>query len=342
MFKCSLDKLESLFAEIARSAKLYLPIDAADGTAAYGEWKEGVSWSQALNTTKSPKDFFFPQTEDLMRFKTEGKNIEVVDVREACEDFVVFGVRACDVKAFDILDRVFLSEPRDSFYAMKREKGIIVSVACTRPAETCFCATFGIDAASPAGDVSTWRTKDALYLHANTEKGKALLARLGALLEECSDEAVCEQKQQIKGIMDKLPLKDLSTDSFGGGKTAELFDDPVWDEFSSTCLGCGTCTFVCPTCQCYDIKDFNTGNGVIRYRCWDSCMYSEFTKMAHGNNRLTQKERFRQRFMHKLVYYPENNDGLFSCVGCGRCLAKCPISMNIVKVMKKIGGKKGE
>ena len=73
-----------------------------------------------------------------------------------------------------------------------------------------------------------------------------------------------------------------------------------------------------------------------------ACMYSEFTKMAHGNNRLTQKERFRQRFMHKLVYYPENNDGLFSCVGCGRCLAKCPISMNIVKVMKKIGGCKGE
>ena len=114
------------------------------------------------------------------------------------------------------------------------------------------------------------------------------------------------------------------------------------DEFSQTCLGCGTCTFVCPTCQCYDIKDFNTGNGVIRYRCWDSCMYSEFTRMAHGNNRLTQKERFRQRFMHKLVYFPENNDGLFSCVGCGRCLAKCPISMNIVKVMKKIGGTKGE
>ena len=87
-----------------------------------------------------------------------------------------------------------------------------------------------------------------------------------------------------------------------------------------------------------DIKDFDTGNGIKRFRCWDSCMYSEFTKMAHGNNRLTQKERFRQRFMHKLVYYPMNNDGMFSCVGCGRCLSKCPISMNIVKVMKKLGG----
>ena len=342
MLKCSIDKIQTLFAKIAENAKLYLPVDNADGTASYGEWSEGVEWSNALNTTKSPKDFFFPQTEDLMRFRTEGKNIEVFDVRSECEDFVVFGVRACDVKSFDILDRVFLTEPRDSFYAMKREKGIIVSVACTRPAETCFCTTFGINAAEPAGDVSAWRTEEALYLQSNTEKGIKLLASLDDILEDGCEREVAEQKEKIAKVMDKLPLKDLTTDAFGGGKTQELFNDPAWDELSATCLGCGTCTFVCPTCQCYDIKDFNTGNGVIRYRCWDSCMYSEFTKMAHGNNRLTQKERFRQRFMHKLVYYPENNDGLFSCVGCGRCLAKCPISMNIVKVMKKIGGNKSE
>ena len=342
MLKCSLDKIQILFSEIAKSARLYMPIDNADGSASFAEWTEGAEWSKALNTTKSPKDFFFPQTEDLMRFKTEGKSIEVIDVRSEIEDFVIFGVRACDVKSFDILDKVFLSEPRDSFYAMKREKGIIVSVACTRPAETCFCTAFGIDAAEPMGDVTVWRCEDAIYLCANTEKGAALVNRLGGILEEADDSAVNAQKEKIAKIMDKLPLKDLSTESFGGGKTQELFDNPAWDELSSACLGCGTCTFVCPTCQCYDIKDFNTGNGVIRYRCWDSCMYSEFTKMAHGNNRLTQKERFRQRFMHKLVYYPENNDGLFSCVGCGRCLAKCPISMNIVKVMKRIGGNKDE
>ena len=80
----------------------------------------------------------------------------------------------------------------------------------------------------------------------------------------------------------------------------------------------------------------------MRFRCWDSCMYSEFTKMSAGQPRLTQKERFRQRFMHKLVYYPTNNDGLFSCVGCGRCLSKCPVGMNIVKVMKVMEkGKEG-
>ena len=342
MRKCDLSKIQDVFAKIASANTLYLPVDGTDGKAAFRKWEEGTAWSNALNTVKSPKDFFFPQTEDLVRFEMAGKNIEITDVREETEDFVVFGVRACDVKSFDILDRVFLTEPRDSFYASRREHGIIVSVACTKPSETCFCTAFGIDAAEPAGDISCWKTETELFMKANTEKGEALLATLEGLTEECGEDAVAVQKEKIGKIMKKLPLSDLSTEGFGGGKTQELFNSPEWDELSQTCLGCGTCTFVCPTCQCYDIKDFNTGHGVVRYRCWDSCMYSEFTKMAHGNNRLTQKERFRQRFMHKLVYYPENNEGLFSCVGCGRCLTRCPISMNIVKVMKKLGGKMHE
>ena len=137
-------------------------------------------------------------------------------------------------------------------------------------------------------------------------------------------------------------MSSLDLSSFGAGKTDEFFGSEKWEELSKNCLGCGTCTFVCPTCQCYDIKDFNTGKGVVRYRCWDSCMYSDFTKMAHGNSRLSQLERFRQRFMHKLVYFPENNEGIFGCVGCGRCLIKCPISMNIVKVAKTLGGEDNE
>ena len=342
MRKCSLDKINELFAAISASATLYLPVDDANGNAAYKKWEDGTVWSEKLNTVKSPKDFFFPQTEDLMAFKTAGKTVEVIDTRSESEDFVVFGVRACDVKAFDVLDRVFLNEPVDSYYASRRAHGVIVSLACTRPAETCFCGTFGIDPAAPAGDISAWKTADALFLEANTEKGEKLMQSIASLTEDCDGAAVETQQQKTREVMKKLPLAGLTTEKFGGDKTAELFNDPAWKTLSESCLGCGTCTFVCPTCQCYDIKDFNTGNGVIRYRCWDSCMYSEFTKMAHGNNRISQVERFRQRFMHKLVYYPANNDGMFSCVGCGRCLSKCPISMNIVKVMKNVGGNKDE
>lgn len=340
MRKCKIESLNSVLAEIAKSAVLYAPVDNTDGKAVFAKWEEGTELSEALNTLRSPKDFFFPQTENLMEFKTEGKNIEIIDIREETEDFVVFGVRACDVRSFDVLDQVFLyQDPIDTYYASRREHGVIVSVACTKPAETCFCQTFGIDATEPAGDVSVWKTETEVFWQSNTEKGEALLKSIESLTEECSTEAVDAQKEKTAKIMQKLPLANLKADAFGSDKTQTYFDSPEWANLSESCLGCGTCTFVCPTCQCYDIKDFNTGNGVVRFRCWDSCMYSDFTKMSAGQPRLTQLERFRQRFMHKLVYYPERYNGLFSCVGCGRCVSKCPINMNIVKVMKTIGGK---
>ena len=196
MLKCSLNSINSVFAEIAKAATLYLPVDGKDGNAVYTKWEEGKEWSNALNTVRSPKDFFFPQTENLMAFRTAGKSIEIVDTRSETEDFVIFGVRACDVKSFEILDRVFLSAPVDTFYAARREHGVIVSVACTKPSETCFCSAFGIDAAEPAGDISVWKTETEVFFRSNTEKGAALLAKIEGLTEECTDEAVNAQKEK--------------------------------------------------------------------------------------------------------------------------------------------------
>lgn len=338
MRKIALHQLESLFAAIEENAALYLPVDTAAG-AKFERWESGKTLSDALNTVRSPKDFFFPQTENLMDFKVEGKQIEIIDTRKESEDFVVFGVRACDVKSFDILDRVFLSEPVDTYYKNRREHGLIMSLACAKPEETCFCGTFGIDPAEPAGDIACCIAGGNLLLDARTEKGSDLLSKLDAITENADEAAAKQQKELIRERMKKLPLATLDASAFGAGKTDEFFNAPEWATLSQSCLGCGSCTFVCPTCQCYDIRDFDCGRGVLRYRCWDSCMYSDFTKMSAGQPRLTQKERFRQRFMHKLVYYPENNGGLYSCVGCGRCVKKCPISMNIVKVMKTVGGK---
>ncbi len=342
MRKMSFDNINKFFSQISSEYALYLPSELNDGQTHFVKWQEGVEYSQALNTVRSAKDFFFPQTENLMDFKVSGKNIEIIDTRDENEDFVVFGVRACDVRSFDVLDRVFLSEPVDSYYAARREHGIIVSMACTRPAETCFCGTFGIDVTNPLGDISCWIENNQLYLQANTEKGESLLASVDGITEPCESNELDAQKKLVKERLSELPLANLTTDGFGAGLTGKLFDRPEWKKLSESCLGCGTCTFVCPTCQCYDIRDFKTKSGVRRFRCWDSCMYSDFTKMSAGQPRLTQLERFRQRFMHKLVYYPTNNDGMFSCVGCGRCLSKCPISMNIVKVMKNLGGESNE
>ena len=159
-------------------------------------------------------------------------------------------------------------------------------------------------------------------------------------LTEGDDKKVEEAKSQIKAIIDRLPIKDLDMSRYNGEQLLSLFNDERWAELSEACIACGTCTYVCPTCQCYDIREFDTGHGVKRFRCWDSCMYADFTKEAAGNPRSNQMQRFRQRFMHKLVYFPANNDGEYGCVGCGRCVKKCPIHMNIVKVIKALGVEK--
>lgn len=333
------NELDAIFAAVSPAKTVYIPQNDGPVTR-FAPWKPGASFSGVTLTDKSPKELFFPQSENLMAFRMAQKKIEIIDTRRESEDFVLFGVRACDVRSMTVLDNVFLAEPADTYYENRRRHGLIVSLACDKPAESCFCGTFGIDAAAPEGDIVCWRADEYLYWEAKTEKGKAFLAELDAWTELCGteDEQIVEaRKNVIRDRLQKLPLASLSAEKFGGGRTAEYFDSPAWAKLSESCLGCGTCTFVCPTCQCYDIRDFDTGHGVTRFRCWDSCMYSDFTKMSAGQPRLTQKERFRQRFMHKLVYYPENNGGLYSCVGCGRCVRKCPISMHMAKVMKTLG-----
>ena len=335
MKKLSMNALNALFAKIAETKKLYLPIEKA-GMVDFYEWNENEKVRlDVLKTVKSAKDVFFPQVEDLIKFRMEGKSIEIEECGKADEDFVIFGVRGCDAKSFDILDKVFLVDPRDEFYAARRARGTVVTLACGQPEESCFCTNFGVNPAKPAGDATAWIIGDEMFIEANNEKGAALIAEL----EETDCAAVEAQQKKIGEIAEKLPFGKLNLEGFDGAHLMEKFTDSQWENLSRACLACGTCTFVCPTCQCYDIRDFDNGKTVTRYRCWDSCMYSDFTLMAHGNNRQTQAQRFRQRFMHKLVYFPSNNNGEYSCVGCGRCVEKCPQNLNIVKVIKALGVK---
>ncbi len=335
---CAAGDLPALFAAISERMPLYLPAESAPGIAAFRLYEEGVAYCDAIRGVKSPKELFFPQNEDIARFTVGGEGLSVEEAPRAREDFAVFGVRACDLRALEALDRVFLDEPRDSLYAARRAHGILLTMACERPARSCFCRTFGIDPAVPAGDVSCIRLAGGFLLEPRTDRGAALLGGI-AVLSPAGEEVLAARESARESIRSRyaaLPLADLSTDGFGAGMTERYFDSPAWEKFSSSCLGCGSCTFACPTCQCYDIRDFEGGQGVLRYRCWDSCMYSDFTLMSAGQPRTTQKERFRQRFLHKLVYFPERYGGMFSCVGCGRCLQKCPQSLHIVKVMRAL------
>ncbi len=335
MYSLPLEKIDALFEAIAKTQKLYIPVTNSSGKSNFEPWSKGKKLSEELKTVRSAKDFFFPKTEHMVSYKINGKEIEVEDPRKELEDFVVFGVRACDAKSFEVVDNVYLNmKPVDSYYKNRRDHGTVITLACNEPAKTCFCSTWKIDAANPAGDASAWIYDGKVYLNANTEKGSKILEAVKAVLESADEMAVESCKKDISAKIEALPFAHLDTSKLEKHEMLKMFNSKIWEQVSEACLGCGTCTYVCPTCMCFDVRDFNTGNGIKQVRCWDSCMYNDFTQMAAENPRHTQKERSRQRFMHKLMYYPMAHEGLFSCVGCGRCLESCPVNMNIVKVIK--------
>ena len=339
MLSIAKDKIDSLFELIGSKQPLYLPVDNNSGKADFAKWQKGTKLSEKLKTTRSAKDFFFPKTEHLVSYEMSGKEVKVVDPRKNVEDFVIFGVRACDARGFTAIDNVYLNmNPVDSYYKNRREHGTVIVLACNEPAKTCFCSTFGIDAslAKPAGDVSCWLADGKYYFEANTDKGKAFVENAKSALEDADTSAVEACRKVIAEKVEKLPFAHLDLSKFQGKDMLKIFNSKIWDKVSEPCVGCGTCTYVCPTCMCFDVRDFATSNGVRQIRCWDSCMYNDFTQMAAENPRHTQKERSRQRFMHKLMYYPMAHDGMFSCVGCGRCVENCPVNMNIVKVIKAV------
>lgn len=339
MLSIAKDKIDSLFELIGSKQPLYLPVDNNSGKADFQKWEKGTKLSETLKTTRSAKDFFFPKTEHMVSYELNGKEVKVVDPRKEVEDFVIFGVRACDARGFEAIDGVYLNmQPVDSYYKNRRDHGTVIVLACNEPAKTCFCPTFGIDASqsTPSGDVSCWLADGKYYFQANTDKGKKFVENAKSVLADAADAAVEAAKKDIKAKVEAQPFAKMDLSKFQGKDMLKIFNSKVWDKVAEPCVGCGTCTYVCPTCMCFDVRDFDTGKGVRQIRCWDSCMHNDFTQMAAENPRHTQKERSRQRFMHKLMYYPMAHEDMFACTGCGRCIENCPVNMNIVKVIKAV------
>ena len=154
MKRIKLEHLKALYRRISETRALYLPVRSA-GKTNFTFWTEDAEADlDTLKTVKSPKDAFFPQSETLYTCRREGQKLHVEPEELVNQDFVVFGMKACDVQGVRVLDQVFLKDPADSFYAARRQHGTIVSLACHAPEETCFCKVFQIDCAAPAGDVA--------------------------------------------------------------------------------------------------------------------------------------------------------------------------------------------
>ena len=205
MYKIAKKDLSALFHLIAENRELYLPVKTA-GQTNFAAWTEDAEVDlDTLKTVKSAKDAFFPQSEGLYTVKKEGKKMSVEPETLKEQDFVVFGMKACDVKGLEVLDNVFLADPIDTFYAARRDHGTVVAMACHEPEETCFCKVFGVDAAQPASDVAVWMVGEDLYWKALTEKGETLTAAVKELLSDADEAAVEAEKEAIRGIVEKLP-----------------------------------------------------------------------------------------------------------------------------------------
>jgi sulfhydrogenase subunit beta (sulfur reductase) len=282
------------------------------------------------NAKESPKSVLFPQRETLFQYRAEKGKAEVGVPTEREQGRVLFGIRPCDARGLLLLDKVFGGDCRDPYYADKRAGTVVVSLGCVDPNPACFCLSTGGGPCSPEGsDLLLLDLGDRYVAEAGSEKGEALLEdqAFGKSDEEAL--ALAENiKSKSEASMQPVTLKENLEEQL-----KRLFNDPVWNDLAESCLGCGICTYLCPTCHCFDLCDEAAGGTGERIRLWDSCQFPLFTQQASGfNPRPTVKERFRQRVMHKFSYLPETQ-AMLGCVGCGRCVTECPVNLDIREVV---------
>ncbi|MFW5733842.1 MAG: 4Fe-4S dicluster domain-containing protein [Oceanidesulfovibrio sp.] len=334
------DKLATWLDELAKDNRVIAPVrdNAAVAFRRYTGEQELVLDVQA---TTSPKSAVFPASEPLMSFdyskNEDAPNAVDVSVQPTIQasPTVVFGCRPCDARGFTIFDPVYNSEGmRDLYYAARRKNTSFITLACKQTANSCFCHWVGEGPADTRGsDVLAVPTAQGYVLEPVTEKGIALLE--SKLLADASqaqmDEAAQVKKDARESLGDAVDVSDARE------ALLRLFDDmEFWEDVSAKCISCGACTYLCPTCYCFNITDESCGNQGFRIRSWDNCMSYLFTLEGSGHNpRPTKAHRLKNRVGHKFSYYPGLHEGLIACCGCGRCIKSCPVSVDIREIVQR-------
>lgn len=286
------------------------------------------------NTVKSAKEAILPQAEVLLSYTSDGDSGEVSVPLDKAKTRVIFGIRPCDARSVVFLDKVFTDgNSQDPYYQNRRKDMVLVSIGCDKPKMTCFCTSVGGNPMSTEGsDLMLVDIGDEYAVQALTEKGEKLLAK--GDFSDANEEQLSRMRKTIDDAEETIK-SGISTEGLKD-KLDALFNDPIWNSLTSKCLSCGVCTFLCPTCYCFDIVDETNKEKGQRIRIWDSCQFPLFTLQASGvNPRPTSKERYRQRIMHKFSYCLDNQ-GVIGCVGCGRCVSECPVNLDIREVLKAI------
>jgi sulfhydrogenase subunit beta (sulfur reductase) len=317
--------LEKLFNNLVGNGKtVYAP--KAKGKLAFFENIEsfGEITEDYIVTANSAKSVVFPRTEKVFSYHKTKEKTEIADAAiHTFPDVVLWGTRPCDAAAFIPLTETFNGDYQDIIYNNRKVKVLVLSFSCNRCDEYCFCTSVNGSPGNTTGsDVLFTKLSTGDYLaEVITEKGKLLISENAALFEAKPEESKEQNLAKVTAYFNQDEIQ---------AKLQSLFENPVWDEKSRACLGCGSCAFVCPVCSCFDIQDESHGQHGTRLRCWDSCGFGLFTLHTSGHNpRETQGARWRQRVLHKFLYMP-NKSKIAGCVGCGRCSRSCPADVNIL------------
>ncbi len=288
---------------------------------------------------QSWKKFFHVAEEVLWRAERKGKSFEILEAESESQPTALMGVRACELSALKIQDRILSRGPyADVNYKRRREGAFVVAVNCVRPGGTCFCASMesgpvakeGFDLAltEVCNDKEHW-----FLVRTGGRKGTEVLSETPARPAQPDQiEAAEELERAAAGKMGR----ELDTDGIVE-MLASRFDSPHWGEVAERCLSCSNCALVCPTCFCSDIQDFTdlSGEHVERRRQWDTCYSIRFSYIHGGSVRTSGEARYRQWLTHKLGNWIDQF-GMSGCVGCGRCITWCPAAIDITEEVRAL------
>jgi sulfhydrogenase subunit beta (sulfur reductase) len=284
------------------------------------------------NTRVPPKGTVFPQTETLYRFHLGNQEMDLPKLEE---EMILLGVRPCDARAMTIVEKLFRWDIDDPYYLKRRELVTLVGLACSDPGLNCFCTSVdGAPDSTEGLDLLMVDLGENYLLEVITLKGEKLLSEIKELLDDADDDAI-KAREKIASEAKAKIKRSVDHEGIPAGLPG-LWEDPLWGKVSVSCIGCGTCTYLCPTCHCFDIQDETEGFEARRCRMWDSCMFEEYSKHTSGHNpRPTRRERTRNRINHKYSYYVDKFD-VIACVGCGRCINLCPVNIDIVEILRQV------
>lgn len=326
------NNLFDLFSRLAEKNSVLVPYDIKDRFvfAEFDPDRLSAVQLSGIRQTQPLKSFINP-----VREKLSG------DVPRAGRPVIIAGVKACDLASLILQDFIFLKgDYEDPFYKFHRNNTLIISCDCTQPKETCFCnAMEGAPYPTRSFDLNLSPLDGYFLVEAASDKGKALIDDYKTFFKKAEedellkrDAARAEASGKVKDYVMKRSTPEASAIK---GVMKKQYDNlGMWQDFSSTCIECGACNLVCPTCHCFLIFDERSGGDTARGRTWDACLYKTFAKVAGGANpRKHLYERLRNRFDKKFAFFPEILD-YTACTGCGRCIEACPGDIDIREVLK--------